>query len=81
VAALNMKQYLDATDKFMRLALKAQSQCRTTVEALGELKNPQPVAFVKQANIGRPYKCITASFTTNPRAHARKAENEQDKLL
>jgi hypothetical protein len=34
---------------FMRLALKAQSQCRATIETLGELKNP-PV-FAKQANI------------------------------
>jgi hypothetical protein len=42
-------QYLDAADKYMRLALKAQSQCRTTVEALGELKNLQPVAFIHQA--------------------------------
>jgi hypothetical protein len=49
VAALNMGQYLDAADKYMRLALKAQSQCRTTVEALGELKNLQPVAFIHQA--------------------------------
>lgn len=52
-AVLNMGQHLDATDKYMRLALKAQSQCRTTVEALSELKNPQPVAFVRQANIGK----------------------------
>jgi transposase InsO family protein len=35
----------------MRLALKAQSQCRATVEALAEMKNPKPVAYVQQANI------------------------------
>lgn len=35
----------------LRLGLKAQSQCRSTLEALSELKNPQRVAFVKQANI------------------------------
>ena len=46
-------QYLDAADKYMCLALQAQSQCRTTVGALGELKNPQPVAVVRQANIGK----------------------------
>lgn len=43
--------YMDATERYMRLALKAQSQCRTTLEALVEIKNPHPVAFVKQANI------------------------------
>jgi len=29
----------------------AQSQCRTTLEALAEIKNPRAVAFLKQANI------------------------------
>jgi hypothetical protein len=35
----------------MRLALKAQSQCRATLETLATIKNPQWVAFVQQANI------------------------------
>lgn len=35
----------------LTLALKAQSQCRATIEALAEIKNPRPVAFVRQANI------------------------------
>ena len=35
----------------LTLALKAQAQCRATLEALAEIKNPRPVAFVKQANI------------------------------
>jgi hypothetical protein len=43
--------YLDAADRYMRLALKAQSQCRTTLETLAEIKNPRAVAFVRQANI------------------------------
>ena len=50
-AALNMGECLDATDRYMRLGLKAQAQCRTTIEALHEMKNPRPVAFVQQANI------------------------------
>ena len=35
----------------MRLAFKAQSQCRTTLETLAEIRHPRPVAFVHQANI------------------------------
>lgn len=35
----------------MSMALKAQAQCRATLETLAEIKNPRPVAFVKQANI------------------------------
>jgi hypothetical protein len=44
-------QYLDAADRYMRLALKAQSQAVRTLEALGQLINPRPMAFVQQANI------------------------------
>lgn len=36
-AAMNMGEYLDATDRFLRLALKAQAQSRATVEALDQL--------------------------------------------
>lgn len=43
--------YTDAAEKYLRLALKAQSQCRTTVEALGELKQPRTPTFIRQANI------------------------------
>ena len=49
-AALNMGEHLDATDRYLRLALKAQSQCRATVETLAAIKNP-PVVFARQANI------------------------------
>lgn len=35
----------------LALALKAQAQCRATLEALAEIKNPRQVAFVRQANI------------------------------
>ena len=35
----------------LTLALKAQAQCRATLEALAEIKNPRSVSFVKQANI------------------------------
>jgi hypothetical protein len=50
-AGMNMGEYLLATETYMKLALKAQAQCRTTLQTLAEIKNPQPVAFVKQANI------------------------------
>jgi hypothetical protein len=49
-AALNMGEYINATDRYLRLALKAQSQCRATLETLAAIKNP-PVIYAKQANI------------------------------
>ena len=51
-AAMNTGEYLDATDRYMRLALKAQGQCRATLETLATVKNP-PVVFARQANIAQ----------------------------
>lgn len=45
------QEYLKQFQAHLGLALKAQAQCRATLEALAEIKNPRPVAFVKQANI------------------------------
>lgn len=38
----NLEQYPNAAEKYLKLALKAQSQCRSTIEALAIIKNPQP---------------------------------------
>lgn len=43
--------YLSTAELYLRLALRAQNQCRATLETLGQLKNPSQVSFVKQANI------------------------------
>ena len=66
----------------MRLALKAQSQSRATLEALAEIKNPRSVAFVKQANIATNQQVNNGDNITL-RAGARTRENEkpQNKLL
>ena len=42
---------MENADTLLRLALKAQSQCRATLETLVLVKNPPSVAFVRQANI------------------------------
>jgi len=74
----NMGEYLDAADRFMRLALKAQSQCRATIETLAEIKNPKPVAFVQQANIAQgPQQVNNAAEASR----AGNSENQQSKLL
>ena len=49
-SALNMSEYIEASEKYMRLALKAQAQCRATIETLAEMKNP-PLVIARQANI------------------------------
>ena len=66
---------LNQYDTFMRLALKAQSQCRTTWEGIAEIKNPRSVAFVRQANIAQGHQQV------NNLAGAGETENPQTKLL
>ena len=46
----NRQEYMANMDKLLKLALKAQSQCRATLETLANIKNP-PIVFAKQANI------------------------------
>ena len=41
---------LDNIEPLMRMALKAQNQCRMTLETLSNVKNP-PVVYARQANI------------------------------
>jgi hypothetical protein len=45
------QEYLPQFEAHLRLAFKAQSQCRATLETLALIKNPAPVAFVRQQNV------------------------------
>lgn len=80
-SALNMGEYLDASERYLRLALKAQNQCRSTLETLAAIKNP-PVVFAKQANInqGNGNQQVNNS-TPAPATHAGKNINQQNELL
>jgi hypothetical protein len=51
VRAAQTSETLNQFEAKLRLALRAQAQCRATLETLAEIKNPRPVAFVQQANI------------------------------
>jgi len=76
-SAMNMGEYLDATERYMRLALKAQTQCRATLETLATVKNP-PVVFAKQANIANGPQQINNG---QPVPACEKTVIEQNKLL
>lgn len=42
---------------YAKLALRAQNQCRMTLETLATIKNP-PVVFAKQANIAHDHQQV-----------------------
>jgi len=50
VGQANMFKAPEYADRYLRLAFKAQGQCRSTLETLAAIKNP-PVVFARQANI------------------------------
>ena len=80
-AARNMGEYINAAEIYMRLALKTQSQCRATLETLATIKNPQPVAFVRQANIAHGPQQVNNGAPQDEPSRARETENAPNKLL
>jgi hypothetical protein len=77
-SALNMGEYLDASERYLRLALKAQNQCRATLETLAAIKNP-PVVYAKQANINQGNG--NQQVNNGIPSHAGKNINQQNELL
>ena len=65
----------------LRMALRAQSQCRATLETLAAIKNP-PVVFAKQANInqGNGNQQVN-NGTSDPASHAGEIINQPNELL
>ena len=63
----------------LRIALRAQNQCRTTLETLATIKNPT-VIFARQANVNNGGHQQVNNGCTPP-APAPKARSAQNKLL
>ena len=83
-AHTNIGHYPETVEKYMKLALKAQSQCRSTIEAINEIKNPSSATFVRQANIGNAVQVNNGQQNrSSTHAHARMEKNqtEPNKLL
>lgn len=62
----------------MRMALRAQSQCRATLETLATIKNP-PIVYAKQANFAAGHQQVNNGIPAP--TQARENENQQSKLL
>jgi len=67
----------DFFDRYLRLAFKAQSQCRATCETLALLKNP-PV-FSRQANIDGQQ--VVNNGTITPPTRTREIQDAPKELL
>ncbi len=78
-------EFLPQLQTFMNLGLKAQAQCRCTLEALAEIKAPKSPTFVRQQNIGYQQQVNNqgAGINGDVRAPARTGEsaNQSNELL
>ena len=74
------QEFLLHWETYMRMAMKAQSQCRMTIETLATLKNPQ-VVFAKQANINNGGQQQVNNGVGADTSRARESEPEPSKLL
>ena len=58
-------------DLYMKFALRAQNQCRMTLETLANIKNP-PVVYARQANIAQGHQQINNGVPEQMRAREEK---------
>lgn len=86
-AALNMGEHMGACETYLRMALKAQAQCRATIETLAEVKYPKTATFVHQQNVAYQQqvnngenKSGNLSRSTQTPAHE-KSTNQPNELL
>jgi hypothetical protein len=88
-AALNMGEHLHVTETYMRLAFKAQAQCRSTLETLAEVKYPKAATFVRQQNVayqqqvnngGLANENLKAGTRARARAHGKSLDCENELL-
>jgi hypothetical protein len=77
-ATVNMDQNLEAADMLLRVAFKAQSQCRATIETLALVKHPKAATFIRQANVAHGPQQIN---NRRSRARAGKRKRGKTKLL
>lgn len=77
-AVMNLGEYLPAVEAYMRMALKAQSQCRATLQTLGEIKAPRSIAFIRQANLANGPQQINNGVAPGARV---ETANSTNKLL
>lgn len=74
------QDYLKQYETYLRLALKAQSQCRATLETLATIKNP-PVVFARQANIANGPQQVNNGIAPPTVPRAEETQSAPNKLL
>jgi hypothetical protein len=75
-SSLNMGNHLDATERYARLALKAQANSRATLEALAKLHQPRE-QIVRHVHVNEGGQAIVADQVNHYAGGARNAEPDK----
>jgi hypothetical protein len=75
-------ELMETMETYLKLGLRAQSQCRATWEVLATMKNPPVAGYVRQANIAQgPQQVNNAPPLEEDVPRARGNSKPQNKLL
>jgi hypothetical protein len=84
-AAGGVGTHRDAMEVYLRMALKAQAQCRTTLETLAEIKAPKSPTFIKQQNVANQQQVNNGAAANGnglpAHAHGKTIPNQSNELL
>jgi hypothetical protein len=84
-AGANVGTHRDAAESYLRMALKAQAQCRATLETLAEIKAPRSTQFIKQQNVANQQQVNNGAAAngsgTPAHAHGKNNPNPSNELL
>lgn len=75
-SAMNMGDYINAAERYGRLALKAQSNCRTTLEALAKLHQPREQT-VRHVHVNEGGQAVIADQFHNHTGASENAESTE----
>lgn len=73
-------EYMPSLETFLKLALRAQSQCRATLETLAAIKSP-PMLIAKQANLTTGPQQINNHGTMLGARATKKSGKQRNELL
>ncbi len=72
----NLGQYPDVVERYLRLALRAQSNCRTTVEALSKLHQPREQT-VRHVHVNEGGQAVVAEHFHTHSEGAQNAKSDK----
>jgi len=79
-ACNNFGHYPETVERYMKLALKAQSQCRSTLQAISKIKNPTIIGYARQANIAHGHQQVNNILVEKNLENELLEENSGERL-